>query len=132
MRQLKSTEVKVVREKLLQKQKGKCDVCGILIRGVDHAVLDHCHTSGVIRGVLHASCNGAEGKVKVKAMRGHKGVTPEDYIIGLGKYLEKHKEVQTQLIHPKHMTEDRKRLARNAKARAARARAKAAELMKDM
>ncbi len=127
MRQIKSSEIKAVRDKLLLKQGGKCAVCGEVIAGRDHAVLDHDHTSGVIRGVLHASCNQAEGRVKNKAQRGHAGVSPEDYIVGLGKYLEHHSKPRVPLIHPQHMTEDQKRIQRNAKARAARARKKKLE-----
>lgn len=52
----------------------------------------------------------------------HKGVQPQEYIIGLGKYLEKHATPQVQLIHPQHMTEEQKRLQRNTKARQTRAR----------
>ena len=91
----------------------------------DGPVLDHDHTTGALRGVLHRSCNGAEGKVKTKAHLGHKGVKPEDYVIGLGQYLEKHKKPQTQLIHPSHLTEDEKRIKRNKRARTLRARRKA-------
>ncbi len=123
-RQLKPSEVKSVLDQLVGKQGKKCAVCGKPFTPRDRPVLDHCHTTGFIRGALHNSCNGAEGRVKTKAMLGHKGVSSADYIIGLGKYLDKTKTPQYNLIHPTHMTEQQKREQRNAKARAARARKK--------
>lgn len=125
-RQLKPSEVKGVLDQLVKRQGNKCAVCGKPFTARDRAVLDHCHDTGFIRGALHNSCNGAEGRVKTKAHLGHKGVSSADYIIGLGKYLEKHQKPQFNLIHPTHMTEEQKRLQRNKKARAARARKKAA------
>lgn len=120
-KQLKTNQVADVLKQLVARQKNKCGMCGLAFTKQDIPVLDHDHTSGFIRGACHRSCNGAEGRVKTKARLGHKGVLPEDFIIGLGKYLEQHKTPQIQLIHPQHMTEDQKRLKRNAKARALRA-----------
>lgn len=124
-RQLRPSEVKSVCDQLVKRQGNKCAVCGKPFTPRDRAVLDHCHDTGFIRGALHNSCNGAEGRVKTKARLGHKGISSADYIIGLGKYLEKHQTPQFNLIHPTHMTDDMKREKRNAKARAARARKKA-------
>ena len=124
-RQLKPSEVKGVLDQLVKKQSNKCGVCAKPFTPRDRAVLDHCHDTGFIRGALHNSCNGAEGRVKTKAYLGHKGVNAADYIIGLGKYLEKHSKPQYNLIHPTHMTDEQKRLQRNAKTRAARARKQA-------
>jgi hypothetical protein len=99
-------------------------VCGRVInpKTTDGPVVDHDHTTGIIRGVLHKSCNGAEGKVKAKAHLGHKGVSAYEFLIGLGKYLELHSKPQTQLIHPSHKTDEEKRVERNKRARLARAR----------
>lgn len=124
-RQLKPSEVKSVCTQLVKKQGNKCAVCGKPFTPRDGPVLDHCHRTGFIRGALHNSCNGAEGRVKTKANLGHKGVSSEDYLIGLGKYLESTKTPKYALIHPTHMTEEQKRLQRNAKAKAARQRKKA-------
>lgn len=124
-RQLKPSEVKGVLDQLVAKQGKKCGVCGLPFTPRDRPVLDHCHTTGYIRGALHNSCNGAEGRVKSKANLGHKGVSAHDYIVGLGKYLELNAKPRFNLIHPTHMTADQQRLQRNAKAKAARARKKA-------
>lgn len=125
--QIKPSQVESVLKQLVSKQSNKCAVCGKPFTARDRPVLDHDHTSGYIRGALHNSCNGAEGRIKAKARMGHKGVSPEDYVIGLGRYLEYHSTPRVNLIHPQHMTEDQKRLARNKKAREARARKKAAQ-----
>ena len=120
-KQLKANQVADVLKQLVARQGGKCGMCSKPFTRADIPVLDHDHTSGFIRGACHRSCNGAEGRVKTKARLGHKGVLPEDFIIRLGKYLEKHSTPQVQLIHPQHMTEDQKRIQKNAKARALRA-----------
>lgn len=124
-RQLKPSEVKSILDQLVKKQKNRCAICGQPFTARDRAVLDHNHDNGFIRGALHNSCNGAEGRIKSKANLGHKGVSSADYVIGLGKYLEQHQTPQYKFIHPTHMTDEQKRLKRNAKARAARARKKA-------
>jgi len=124
-RQLKPTEVAGVLQQLVVRQDRRCAICGHRFTPRDNAVLDHCHDTGFIRGAIHRSCNGAEGKVKTKGHLGHKGVHTYDFLIGLGKYLEHHQTPKVNLIHPTHMTEEQKRLARNKKAREARARKKA-------
>ncbi len=123
-KQIKQNQVASVLDQLVKKQSNKCAVCGKPFTQRDKPVLDHNHDTGYIRGALHNSCNGVEGKVKVKARMSHKGVLPHDYIIGLGKYLEKHQTPQVQLIHPLHMSEDQKRVQRNAKAKLARQKAR--------
>jgi len=124
VKKLKPNQVAGILKQMVAKQKGKCAVCGHPFSQRDYPVLDHCHKTGYIRGALHNSCNGAEGKVKVKAQRGHAGITPEAYVIGLGKYLEHHSTPRWQFIHPSHMNKDEKRLAKNKKAREKRARDK--------
>ena len=121
-KQIKPNQVASVLDQLVKKQGNKCAICGKPFTARDRPVLDHDHDTGFIRAALHNSCNGVEGKVKVKARMGHKGVSPYDYLIGLGKYLEHHKTPRIQLIHPQHMTEEQKRLERNKKARLARAK----------
>ena len=124
-RQLRNSELASVRKQLIAKQGGVCCVCGKPFTKVDGPCVDHCHTTGYIRGVLHRSCNQAEGRVRTKANLGHKGISATDYLIGLGKFLNDPPALKFNLIHPTHMTEDQKRLQRNAKAKAARARKKA-------
>lgn len=122
IRQLKPNEIPSVLKQLVTKQGNKCGICGHPFTVRDRPVLDHDHDTGFIRGVLHNSCNGTEGRIKSKAYLGHTGISPAKYVIGLGKYLEKHSTPQLALIHPTHLSEEDKRIKRNAKARDARAR----------
>ena len=124
VRKLKSSETAGVLKQLVTKQGNVCAVCNKPFTKRDYAVLDHCHKSGFIRGALHNSCNGAEGRVKSKAQMGHSGVSPTDYVIGLAAYLTVHKKIHYPLIMHSHKNEDEKRLAKNAKARRTRAKAK--------
>lgn len=108
----------------MERQSRRCALCGESFKKYDGPCLDHDHKTGYIRAALHVSCNGAEGKVKRVAQRGHKGVSTDRYLIGLGKYLDHHSKPRINLIHPDHQTPDQQRLARNKKAREARARKK--------
>ena len=123
-KRLTVAQQKTVLDKLVVKQKNRCAVCGKPFTARDYAVLDHDHETGFIRGALHNSCNGAEGRVKTKANLGHKGVSAAAFIIGLGKYLELHSTPQYNLLHSTHLTADEKRLKRNARARALRKKKK--------
>jgi hypothetical protein len=124
VRQLKVNEVASVLQQLVKKQEMKCGICGQYFTQRDYAVLDHDHTTGFIRGAIHNSCNGTEGKLKARAQFGHSGVSAYDYLIGLGRYLERHRTPQYNFLHPTHMSEDAKRLNRNKRARVARAKKK--------
>lgn len=46
-------------EEMNAKQEGKCDICGAVETGA--LCIDHCHTSGNIRGLLCGKCNKALG-----------------------------------------------------------------------
>jgi hypothetical protein len=124
IRKLKLSETPSVLKQIVAKQGGVCAICGKPFTKSDGAVLDHCHKTGFVRGALHRSCNGGEGKVRRQAQWSHKGVSPDEFLIGLGQYLALHSKPQYQLIYHSHQTEDEKRLERNAKARAKRATAK--------
>lgn len=105
-------------------QRGLCDLCGLPGVAKD-PVLDHCHTTGAVRGTLHRSCNALLGKVENNHARFgmSKGNLPA-FLHGAAKYLQKHSTNITGLIHPTHKTEDEKRIARNKKAVQRRAAAK--------
>lgn len=51
---------------LLESQNGGCAICGYSDRSVPKyfPIVDHCHTTGKIRGLLCANCNHALGKFK--------------------------------------------------------------------
>lgn len=126
---------------LLKKQGGLCAVCNKSIdvktrgRSSDYA-LDHCHTTGEVRGVLHRSCNSAEGKVRHAVSRwGSKGSDEEailSYLEGLVKYLRAQLagEVSTGLMYPDHKTPEEKAAAAKVKRRKRDAAKRAAASVK--
>lgn len=115
-------------------QGGKCSLCGENIdfttRGnqTNYAV-DHDHDTGEIRGVLHRSCNAAEGKVANAAGRwGAKSMKYSAIIPWLERMLQYLRKEGTGFMYPGHLTEeqraDKQRLARNTAAALRRARMK--------
>jgi hypothetical protein len=47
-------------EELLDKQEGHCALCPATVSGhnmTDNLLIDHCHTTGKVRGLLCADCN---------------------------------------------------------------------------
>ena len=124
VRRLKTSEVAKVRVALQTKQGGCCAVCKRKLVGNVVGCLDHDHATGFIRGVLCRACNRLEGQVKNRVtMAGGK----EDAVAilrNLADYWAEHQTPQYNYLHPSHKTEAEKRLARNAKARATRAKLK--------
>jgi len=51
-------------EKLYQSHSGHCDICGNTCTSGKRLALDHCHTTGKIRGMLCGNCNTGLGKFK--------------------------------------------------------------------
>lgn len=118
------TQMRTFMLRWLKEQGGICPLCrkpiDTTIKG--EAVVDHDHDTGLIRGVLHRSCNAAEGKIANAA--GRWGVGKMSYALivpflqNLVEYLQ---SPDKGYIYPTHLTEDEKRLKRNAKARQSRA-----------
>lgn len=114
--------------RLHKEQGGLCPLCShpidLSIKG--EGVLDHDHDTGRIRGVLHRSCNAAEGKISNAAARwGAKSSSYADiipYLENLVRYL---KATPTNMIYPMHKTPDEKRDARALAAKVKRAEVKA-------
>ena len=114
--------------KMLKEQDGLCPLCGkpidLSIKG--EGVIDHDHDTGRIRGLLHRSCNAAEGKISNAAARWGAKSSSYDAIIpyleNLVAYLRK---PASNVIYAMHKTPDEKRDARNLAARNARATVKA-------
>lgn len=109
-------------------QNGNCPLCGkeidLSIKG--EGVIDHDHDTGEIRGVLHRSCNAAEGKISNAAARwGAKSAAYDAIIAYLERVVLYLRAPGAGVIYPMHKTADEKKDARNAKAREARALAKA-------
>lgn len=116
--------------KLLREQGGKCPLCLQPIdatkKGTTDYVLDHCHDTGQVRGVLHRHCNRAEAKVfQAVQSWGAQGKDVSAVIDYLGRLVDYWKQEKQPVIYHLHKTEDEKREARNAKQRKARAKAAA-------
>lgn len=101
---IKRGQIKAITEELLRRQGGSCAICGRGMTQKDGPVLDHDHDSGLLRDVVHRSCNAAEGKVRIKAMWAHRGVGKTNFLISLGKYLEKHRDSPRKLLHCDFLT----------------------------
>lgn len=114
--------------RMLKEQGGLCPLChkpiDITIKG--EGVTDHDHDTGQIRGILHRSCNAAEGKIANAAARwGAKSAAYADIIPYLESVVEYLRTPATQFIYPMHKTAEEKQDDRNRKAREARAAVKA-------
>ena len=114
------------RKHLNEVQHGLCPLCHLPIDLSIKAegVIDHDHISGRIRGVLHRSCNAAEGKVSNAAARwGAKSSDPVAVHAWLKNLLEYWDTPKLELIYPMHLTEEEKndkRLVRQKELRALR------------
>lgn len=114
--------------RLLQEQGGLCPLCDkpidLTLKG--EGVIDHDHDSGRIRGVLHRSCNAAEGKIANAAARwGAKSSSYDDIIPYLDRLVQYLRKAPKNVLYPMHKTPDEKKDDRNRKAREARAALKA-------
>jgi hypothetical protein len=69
---------------IYETQGRQCAVCGAArdLRGPNGLVIDHCHKSGAVRGLLCSSCNVGIG---------HFRENPE-YLVAAKRYLEAHRE----------------------------------------
>lgn len=113
---------------LKEVQGGVCPLCRKVIdtsiKG--EGVIDHDHDTGEIRGVLHRSCNAAEGKIANAAARwGAKSSKYEDITPFLERVVLYLKAEGTGFMYAMHKTPDEKKDARNAKLREQRAAVKA-------
>ena len=109
-------------------QGGLCPLCGkpIDLKIPKEGVIDHDHDTGRIRGVLHRSCNAAEGKISNAAARwGAKSSRYEDIVEYLKSVVAYLGAAPTNLIYPMHKTLDERAEAKRVKAREARAALKA-------
>lgn len=126
MSSFKARHLKVV-------QNGLCPLCGkeidLTIKG--EGVIDHDHDTGFIRGILHRSCNSAEGKVaNAVGHWGSKSMKYSDIIPYLENMLKYLKAPPTEFIYPMHSTPDEKREKALAKRRLASAKVRAAKQLR--
>lgn len=97
---LKYTEVKTFRQQQLVKQQSLCALCGEHVDSTE-AVLDHCHKTGVLRGVLHRGCNSLLGKIENNMPRSRVDLGRLSNIANnLIKYLTA--DPVSEYLHPTH------------------------------
>ena len=123
----------------IKRQGNVCPVCkkpiNLQVMGnKSDYVVDHCHESGLIRAVLHRSCNSAEGRVINAAGRwGAKSTKYSEvipYLKNLVEYLEYHQENPSSLLYPDHKSPEQKLEAAKAKRRKTDALRRAKERVK--
>jgi len=103
--------VQAYRKKLLAKQGGKCKLCEKPI-AQGQATLDHCHTNGRVRAVLHRACNGAEGRIKHWVRRSGAA----DHFQFLQNILDLWQACHLHHpVHPNHRTKEEKEIRRLTK-----------------
>ena len=91
-----------IRTRLLQLQGGVCPVCNKRLLPSD-AVLDHDHTTGKVRAVLHRNCNQLEAKLRGLLRRFNvQDITYEQLLANL---MELWTGDHHWFVHPDHMTE---------------------------
>lgn len=116
---------------ILNRQHGICPVClepiSMQVKGArSDYVVDHDHETGEIRGVLHRSCNAAEGKVANAAGRwGAKSMKYEAIIPWLKRLLHYYEQPGVGMMYPGHKTTEEQALAAKQKRNAAAALRKA-------
>lgn len=140
LQRIPRSQLLAVTMSILAKQGGKCPICGKMIntkvagRSSDY-VADHDHKTGEIRGVLHRSCNAAEGKVANAAGAwGAKSMEYENiipFVKGLVTYWENAEKYGTGMMYPEHKTDEQKKEATSLKRRKAYAANKAKVKVKE-
>ena len=123
---------------LKSKQGGVCAICGKPIEmgkqqgNKTDYVVDHDHNTGEIRGVLHRSCNSAEGKVTHAAGSwGAGGLAYEKVIPWLKAMIAYLEKPGTGFMYPSHKTPEEKHAAELQKRRVQRAAKKARAKVKE-
>lgn len=117
-----------VAKQLKVNQGGLCAICqkpiDLTIKG--EGVVDHDHDSGEIRGVLHRSCNAAEGKIANAAGAwGAKSMKYSDIVPYLELVIQYLRKPGTNTLYPMHKTPDEKKSATALRAAKKRAEVKA-------
>ena len=102
-KRLRQASLAEFRKEVLAEQKGLCALCRLPCE-TSEAVVDHCHSSGFIRGVLHRSCNALLGKIE----NNYKRVGIPDlakFLAGVQLYRQ---ECRYSIYHPTYRTKKEK------------------------
>lgn len=130
MPRLTRSQLAEYREQQWLQQGCCCKLTGKQIQ-LDEAVVDHCHTTGVIRGVLSRGANSMLGKIenhrRIAKMTGDKDLAL--FLTNVVGYIAQGRVIAMNpdaLVYPLHRTVDEKKVLRNKRARKARAAKKEA------
>lgn len=110
-------------KQMLAMQKGLSPITG---RPITDAVMDHCHKTGHVRGVLQRWENAVLGRLENWAGRlgGDPPVSDVEFLRGVADYLERTRANPTGVLYPTFKTPAEKRAAATEKARKARVAAR--------
>lgn len=105
-RQISTGEIKRFTIQYATNQQYKCAICGDPLQ-IGRIALDHCHTTGNLRGALCTTCNTGEGKVRAGAryMARTDHLSKTDYLEYLRRliaYLERTEAYPSGFIHPSY------------------------------
>lgn len=127
-RKISRSQLRAHTMKILKEQGGVCAICdreiNLKVMGnKSDYVMDHCHDTGLLRGVLHRGCNGALGKAE-NAIASWSGVggDMDNIIAWMRKAIAYYDKGFHPVIYPDHKTKEEKELAAKQKARIAAAR----------
>lgn len=104
---LKQKELAQHRLTQLKSQRGMCPICERTIKPSE-AVLDHDHTTGHTRMVLHRECNSLEGKIANWFRTFGKDVDLQVFLSNVYEYM--HSDWTENPIHPTHLTDNDKKI----------------------
>ena len=103
---LKTKDLAKYREDILKAQNNICPLCRTHIKP-EEACLDHCHSTGHVRRVLHRACNSSEGRV-MKWAYSSRSSDPFTFLLNLIEY---HRHDFTDMpFHPNHLTPTEKEI----------------------
>lgn len=129
LKKLPRSSMAAFRKRQLEAQGGCCLLCGepIDLSIPKEGVVDHNHDTGEIRGILHRSCNAAEGKAANAIGRwGAKSMRYEDIVPFARRLLAYWEKPGLGLMYHTHKTPEEKVRAEKlaARKRAAESRAR--------
>jgi hypothetical protein len=112
---LRASEIRALRLELLAQQLNLCAICQEHLPA-DQAVLDHCHTTGQIRAVLHRGCNMYIGALENNQKRNRISATKLACILA---NFQTYVAALKPIVHPTHKTPEERiaRARKRAKAR---------------
>lgn len=139
MQKIARTQLRAWAQAYAQKHQG--GICPITERPIDFTVrgpksdyvVDHCHITGEIRGVLTRGANGMEGKVfNAVARWGGVGMDKAEVLRLLKNLVAYYERPGTGLMYPTHKTPEERAVATRAKRRTQAAARRAATKVKEL